>query len=316
MASGIPGMSGDIVLATCVVVAFHDPLSITGLVAALTGPGLEVVVVNVEADEDVQRSIQGTGAVNVPMHRNLGYAAAVNEGARYGSAPVVIFMNDDVLLNRETALSLAAIVASAEADVVVPAVKTTEGRWERTIAALPTPRSLMWEWMFLPDQPVRWMSGLARPEKWRTPTGPERVDAAAAVVVGVGADLLREVPMPENYFLYWEESEWFWILHRRGAKVQYRPELVATHAGGRADVRSEKSRLLARNAIRCVRRTQGRYAALSAVPIVALWNLRLAALAAFRALIRPGQDAREVLRARLAGLGVALGNAREAWDGT
>src|SRR3954462_10426681 len=60
MASGIPGMSGDIVLAPCVVVAFHDPLSIPGLVAALTGPGLEVVVVNVEADEDVQPSIQGT----------------------------------------------------------------------------------------------------------------------------------------------------------------------------------------------------------------------------------------------------------------
>ena len=69
----------------------------------------------------------------------------------------------------------------------------------------------------------------------------------------------------------------------------------------------DKQRLLARNAVRCVRRTQGRFAAARAWPVVVLWQLRLLVVDTLRML--GGRQNRA--GARLAGVGAALGAWRE-----
>lgn len=288
---------------TCVVVAFHRPESLARLLPRLSCPDVEVVVVNVENDPVVAEVAAGLA---VPLTANLGYAAAVNLGARLAHGPVVVFLNDDVRVGVDAVLSLAATVASNEADVVLPRVLDGDGLWEPTIAALPRPLTLFREWFLLPDQPPTFLrrrpSGV---QKWRAPVVPERIDAAAATVVAVSAALLREIPLPEDYFLYWEESDWFWRLKAAGRRVLYDPRVTVQHVGGRADVRPDKSRLLARNAVRCVRRTQGRPAALLAWPVVVLWNLRLVAVDGLRSLAgSPPAAAR--FRARTGGLAAAL----------
>jgi len=89
--------------------------------------------------------------------------------------------------------------------------------------------------------------------------------------------------------------------------VQFRPEVVVTTIGGRTDVRPEKARLLVRNAVRCVRRTQSRRAAVVTLPIVMLWQLRLLLQAAVR------RSGRQSMTSRLAGCAAAVGAWREAW---
>lgn len=294
-------MSGD-ALASCVVVAFHRPEKLAALLPMLRDDRLEVVVVNVENDAEVAR-IAGTSVV--PLSGNPGYGAAVNAGARRAGAPVIVFMNDDVCLDAEDVLDLAAVVSSRRAGVVLPGIIDSNGRREPTVAALPSPRNLFVEWFLLPDRPP---AALGRRhlgvQKWRLPMGPEVVDAASAAVVATSAALLRTHPLPEDYFLYWEESDWFWRLKAAGERVLYDPTKVAIHAGGRDDVRPDKSRLLARNAVRCVRRTQGRGAALLAWPVVVLWNLRLAAVDGLRRMAG-SPDAGRRLPARAAGLRAA-----------
>jgi hypothetical protein len=85
------------------------------------------------------------------------------------------------------------------------------------------------------------------------------------------------------------------------------PDAVVRHAGGRDDVRADKQRLLARNAVRCVYRTQGRRAAVRAWPIVMLWQLRLLVVDGLRALL--GRENR--VPARAAGVAAAFGAWRE-----
>ena len=85
------------------------------------------------------------------------------------------------------------------------------------------------------------------------------------------------------------------------------PDAIVVHAGGRADVRPEKQRLLARNAVRCVYRTQGRAAAARAWPVVILWQLRLLAVDPVRALFGRGNR----VAARAAGVGAAVAAWRE-----
>jgi GT2 family glycosyltransferase len=207
-------------------------------------------------------------------------------------------------------LALVAPIAAGEADVTVPQVVDAHGDVERTIAAIPTPTTLAREWMLLPDRPVRALEGHVAVEKWRLPSAPERVDAAAAVAVAARRSTLMRTPLPEDYFLYWEESEWFWHLRELDVVVQYRPDVRCRHDGGRDDVRPEKSSLLARNAVRCVRRTQGRGAAMAALVVVIAWNLRLVAVDAGRRFMHRSK-ARGRLEARVAGLTSAVGSWRE-----
>ena len=290
-------------LATCVVVAFHRPEPLSRLLSRLRHPRIEVVVVNVDDDSEVGRV---AGNLAVPLHGNPGYAAAVNAGVGLAHAPVVVFLNDDVEADASGVLALAATVSAGEADVVLPCVVDGDDRREPTIAAVPGPLALLREWFLLPDQPPALLRGHSLGvQKWRSPMAPERVDAGAATVVAAPTSLLRSFPLPEDYFLYWEESDWFWRLKAAGIRVLYDPRVVVRHAGGRDDVRPAKSDLLARNAVRCVRRTRGRAAALVAWPVVILWNLRLVAVDCIRRLAgSPG--AAERLPARTSGLRAAL----------
>jgi GT2 family glycosyltransferase len=229
---------------------------------------------------------------------NPGYAAAVNAGAVEAAGEVTVFMNDDLGLDADAVLRLGALVSEGNADVAVPRLVLPDGQTERTIFALPTPGALALEWMALPDVPVPGLRRVLHPEKWRSPDARQTIRAAAATVVACDTELLRKVPLPEAYFLYWEEAEWFWDLAALDKRVLFVPDVVAAHAGGRGDVRPEKSRLLARNAVRCVRRTQGRAAAALAWMVVVLWNARLVAVDVARR--------SPVVRARLAGLAAAV----------
>jgi GT2 family glycosyltransferase len=267
--------------------------------------GAEVVVVDVEGDPDVGEVVASAGVLRLPTTDNVGYAAAVNRGVAAASRPIVVFLNDDVRADAPAVAALAAIVDAGEADVAVPRVVDATGALEPTVAAVPTLGRVVLEWCVLPDAPVPALQRL-HVEKWRRPTNRERIEAAAAVVVACRRDLLVATPLPEAYFLYWEESEWFLRLQRAGRTVVYEPGAAVGHDGGRDDVRPDKDSLLTRNCVRCVRRTQGRWAALAVVPPVLFWRLRLLVMA----LALPSR--RPLVRARAAGMVAALASPIEA----
>lgn len=292
---------------SCVVIAFHRPELLARLLDLLTHPAIEVIVVNVGDDPEISTLAQPRV---IALPGNPGYAAAVNLGVLAVRSGVVVFMNDDLEIDADAVLELAAPVREGWADVNLPCVVDKDGYREPTISALVTPANLAKEWLLLPDHPnlLRcWFRGI---QKWRAPVQPERIDAGAATVVATTTQLMLDEPLPEQYFLYFEESDWFWRLHRRGSRVMYDPRVRARHTGGRDDVRPLKSQLLARNAVRCVRRTQGRGSASIAWPIVVLWNLRLVLVDQIRSW-RGSKVAAARVPARLHGLRAAVGAWKE-----
>ncbi|MDP1819642.1 MAG: glycosyltransferase [Acidimicrobiales bacterium] len=287
-----------------VVVAFHRPEALDRLLESVAGFSAEVVVVVVDGDPVVRAVAVRHGARAVSLPGNPGYAAAVNAGVRAATGSVLVFSNDDLRFEAG-ALDALVDVVHRTGDVVVPQMIDRAGAVEPTIAALATPGRLLLEWALLPDAPVRWLPrSLAA--KWRRPAELEKVPAAMAAVVAARADLLHSFPLPECYFLYWEEQEWFWLLRDAGVSVWYEPASSVVHDGGRNDVRGEKSALLAGNAIRYIRRTQGRRAALLAWPVVLLWSARLMVVDGLRARWRPSAMAHGRVRARRAGFRAAL----------
>jgi GT2 family glycosyltransferase len=271
------------------------------LLGQLRHAAVDVIVVNVEADADVAAVARDVTVVDVAA--NVGYAAAVNIGVGASRSDVVLFTNDDVLLTGLDVAMLADAVREG-ADVAVPAVVDGLGNREPTISALASPRTFASEWLVAPDHRPAWWFGRSR-EKWREPKTRESIEAAAAVLVATRRRILIDFPLPEAYFLYWEEQEWFWRLRRASKVVIFCPDVVIRHVGGRLDVRADKSRLLSRNSVRYLRRTQGRGAAARGWPIVILWNLRLLIVDAVRTM-RGDRLSRARLRARLVGVGAAM----------
>jgi GT2 family glycosyltransferase len=309
VAGGVPGVSAPVDF-TLVVVAYHRPASLRRLLAGVhaggragDGTAPRVVVVNVDADADVA-AVGDEFAATVVSTSNRGYAAAVNRGRLEVRDAITVFAGDDLQVDRTSVHRLVAAVATGEADAAAPRIVDGDGRDEGSVRALPTPGRLLVEWAMTSDRPRPADHGV---QKWRRPTVTQRVEAFDAALVAVRTSVLVEHPLPEEYFLYWEELDWCWQLRAAGCRAVVVPEAVVHHAGGRTDVRADKQRLLARNAVRCVYRTQGRWAAVRAWPVVVLWQTRLLVVDVARRLLGRGDR----VDARLAGVRAAFGAWRE-----
>ncbi|MEO6469632.1 MAG: glycosyltransferase [Acidimicrobiia bacterium] len=292
---------------TVVVVVYHrsDPLRrlLTGICADPVQSRPRFVVVNLEDDPDVRAVAEEFGAT-VVVAPDRGYAAAVNRGALEVTDEITVFACDDLEVDATSLRRLVDTVSNGTADVAVPQILDLAGNEEASIRALPTPGKILVEWALTSDGA---RPGARRIQKWRRPRVTEPIDAFDAALVAVHTEVLQRYPLPEDYFLYWEEIDWCWQLRDAGQRAVLVPDAVVRHAGGRDDVRAEKQRLLARNAVRCVFRTQGRAAAVLAWPIVVLWQVRLLMVDGLRAL-RGGTNR---MPARAAGVGAAIAAWRE-----
>jgi len=296
---------------TFVVVVYHrtEPLArlLAGVCACAPEERPRIVVVNKEDDPEVRRVGESFGACVVPAPDD-GYAAGVNRGVGEVDTEITVFSSDDLEVTPASLRRLVATVAAGTADVAVPQILDPDGHVQGSVRALPTPGRLLLEWAATTDRPLR----LGRHvQKWRRPRVTEPVDAFDAALVAVRTNVVRHEPLPEEYFLYWEELDWCYRLHRAGRRAVLVPDAVVHHAGGRDDVRADKQRLLARNAVRCVYRTQGTGAALRAWPVVVLWQLRLLATDVARAVLGRGNR----VGARAAGVAEAARAWREAVPG-
>lgn len=292
---------------TTLVIAYHKPGSLDELLGRLSLPAC---VVNVEADPEVALVARRHGADVIDLSDNPGYGYAVNVGIRSVTTEAVLVLNDDVLISTEAVCRLLTRLA-AGADVCGPRLLTPAGEVEGSVIGLPDPIQMMLT-VLLPDRPVPGLGWLPV-SKWASSEasvteGSVAVPGLCAAALAVRTGLLRRIPMPEQYFMYWEEAEWFWRLRRIGARVELAADTTAVHAGGRGDVRPAKAALLARNAVRCVRRTHGRPGALVVWPAVVLGALRLLVIDAMRrarGTVGPDRTAARAAGLRAAALAIA-----------
>jgi GT2 family glycosyltransferase len=296
---------------SCLIPCYHRAGMLRDALDRLRDVRIELVVVNAERDPEVANVVAAMpGAIHVPRDGS-GFAAGVNAGIAHVTTEYVVFMNDDILIEPDSVLALTEPLAAGHADAVVPAISNPSGELEPTIRALPTPVVLFREWFLLPEKRISAVQQAIHVEKWRRPQGPEPIEAAGTPVIATSSELLREVPLPEQYFLNWDEIEWFWLLRERGKRVVYVPAAEAVHlGGGPQDISPFKSRLLTTNAVRFVRRTQGSRAARRAFFVMALYNLRLVTVAAVRRAVH-GDGYSATLKARVEGLKATAASWRE-----
>ena len=239
-----------------VVVAFRDPDSVVRSLESLCAVE-DVVVVNVCADPDVTAAVAALGRVEIQTFENVGYGAAVNIGVASLAPAVdeVMFLNADVQVQQIPS-------NGAESAVRIPLQSFGGSRPEADLHSLPTPGAFCREWI------------LGRPHRHsRREMGRDAAANGAAIVAP--RDVLRSHPLPTEYFLYWEETAWFWRLRDHQIMKQVEDDFVVARRPGAGEFPLLKARLLGRNLVRLACERYGRRAVVLYVPMGTAWVMRL-----------------------------------------
>lgn len=221
-----------------VIVNFNGGTALTEAVAAVRDAAARRVVVvdNASTDGSLEQfEKQDSDAAVVRERLNLGYGTAANAGVAVCNAPYVLIMNPDVEVAKD-ALRILAAALDAERDVgaVGPQIVNVDGSTypsarrfpsfglgaAHTLIGLFWPRN-RWSVRYRNDD-QRQESLAARDADW--------VSGACVLVRKVAFDSVEG--FDEAYFMYVEDLDLCWRMHRAGWRVRYEPGAIATHVQG------------------------------------------------------------------------------------
>ena len=220
-----------------VIVNYNAGAALAGCVASVLGqdPHPELVVVdNASTDGSVGGLLRAHPGVRV-VHSggNLGYARAANLGIAATAASVVAVLNPDTVLMAGTGAALTARFA-AEPDLaaVGPRLRNADGTVYPSARRVPSLVDavghglLFFVWR---DNPFT----RRYRETGADPGQPRDVDWVSGAAVWLRRDALDAVGgWDERYFMYVEDVDLCWRLHRAGWRVAYEPAGTVEHLLG------------------------------------------------------------------------------------
>lgn len=251
-------------------------LEAEGLATPGAGPGAdgvcaETILVDNGSDDGtvpaVRARFAGVGLEALPG--NLGFAAGNDVGIARARGRVIVLLNSDVTPTRDALVRcLRHLDAHVDVGVVGVQLVHPDGRLQNSVHRFP---SLVTE--LVPRFVLELLLPGRFPSKRVAHRGPVEVDAVLGACLAFRRDVLERVgALPEEYFLFLEETDWCWSVHAAGFKVVHLPDVRLVHVSGA----SSKKKVPARTRIeyhralyRFFRRHRGRAA------LVALVTLRI-----------------------------------------
>ncbi|MBW2354286.1 MAG: glycosyltransferase [Deltaproteobacteria bacterium] len=169
-------------------------------------------------------------------HRNLGFARAVNNGISHGSAPYVLILNPDIIIQEGFFdLALEYMARNADTGVMGPRICNSDGSVQGSARSFPNlltalfgRRSILTK--IFPNNPITRENILTDRSDGVTPIDVDWVSGACmlarrAAIEDVGA-------MDPRFFMYWEDADWCRRMRQKGWRVVYFPRPAVTHFVG------------------------------------------------------------------------------------
>jgi N-acetylglucosaminyl-diphospho-decaprenol L-rhamnosyltransferase len=233
-----------------------------------TAQQLNVVIVdNNSADGSADRLAAEHIRIDLVRNtQNRGFAAACNQGAKRGNAPLLLFLNPDVRVRRDTVDRAAQYLTDrSNSDIGVVGVQLldTEGRIQRSCARRPTVAMLVLRTMFLD----RLFPALVPPhflKEWdHRDTRP--VDQVMGAFLMIRRTLFQKLGgFDERFFVYYEDVDLCLAARESGWNVVHFAGAQAEHVGG-GTTEAIKDRRLCYEARSRVEYTAKRHGSLAAI---------------------------------------------------
>ena len=210
---------------------------LASLPAALDGMTAEVVVVdNASSDASVAVAERHAGVRVVRLDHNAGYALAMNRALENAGARALIALNPDTV---SPPASLARLVQALDRDervgLLAPRLANDDGSIQHSVYRFPSLR-LAAVANLLPRVAQAgsigrrwWLEGLAPHDE------ASQVDWAIGAVHCIrSAALEGNAPYRDRWFMYVEDLDLCWRLHRHGWDIVFDPSITVTHVGNAA----------------------------------------------------------------------------------
>ena len=233
------------------------------LTPLFTIPGVTPIVVDNASADGSAEAATAFGARTIARERNGGFAVGCNVGWRAGSAPYVLFLNPDAVIDAGSLERLVAVLDGApRVGAVAPALREEDGTLLWSQRRFPRLWSSLAQSLFLHRLP-----GLARLDEqirdvaaYSRPGEPDWVSGACVLV---RRELLESLGgFDERFFLYREDIDLCRRIRAAGHGVRFEPAATAVHEGGASAPRGHVIPILAESKFRYARKHHGRLAAL------------------------------------------------------
>jgi N-acetylglucosaminyl-diphospho-decaprenol L-rhamnosyltransferase len=240
-----------------VVVSYNSGEHLRECVAPLALlEGVNVVVVDNASDDGCLESVADLAVERVELTANVGFASGCNAGARWGSAPAILFLNPDARIDEaslrrlEQALGRDPGVAAA-----APKIVGGDGRVEYSQRRFPALRSTFARAFFL-HRVAPGLDELVRdPSAYDEPGSPDWVSGACLLVRRTAFESVGG--FDESFFLYGEDIDLARRLRDSGFDLRFEPDASAVHAGGGSAPRPRLLPLLVASRLRYLRKHHG-----------------------------------------------------------
>ena len=211
------------------------------------GVGEIVVVDNASSDGSLALlAAVDKDVILVPSGANLGYGRGMNLGAKRTSGEVLLICNPDLVVEKSTVQCLVdQLVAEPDVAVVGPLILGSDGGRYPSARGFPA----------LADAAGHALLGLVRPDNpftRRYQLADQPFDEVHDVGWVSGACMaIRRIAFTSvggfdpGYFMYVEDLDICWRLHRAGWRVRYLPGASVTHVGGTSSRRHPYRMLVA-----------------------------------------------------------------------
>jgi len=194
--------------------------------------------------------------------RNLGFAAANNQGIEHSSGQYVLVLNPDTIVHAGTLDGLVAFMdANQDVGACGPRLLNPDGTIQASVRRFPTLRSTFYSYTA-----VRFLGLFRRHYKsWRMKRfGYDRqmdVDQVMGAALMVRRSALDQVGyMDEAFFMYYEEVDLCYRLKQAGWRIVFTPTAEITHLGGCSisQIQADKRILSLRSLLTFFRKHRGR----------------------------------------------------------
>jgi GT2 family glycosyltransferase len=166
---------------------------------------------------------------SIVLPRNVGFAAGCNAGLREAKGRHAVLLNSDCVVRRGTLERCVAFLDEhPDVGVVGPQLLHPDGRRQNSVHAAP---SVLTE--LVPKGILETLLPRRFPSKRRRHTGPVDVDAVLGACLCVRREVWeRQGLLPEEYFMFLEETDWCWTIRSAGWRVVHLPDVELTHVSG------------------------------------------------------------------------------------
>ena len=172
--------------------------------------------------------------------RNLGFAAANNQGLRVMSGRYALLLNTDTILQENAVRELFSFMETCpEAAMACGQLLNADGSKQNSVACFPTLLTLMTNTPLL-----EYLLPRKYPSKRHRYKEPIEVDSGIGACLLVRKKAVDEVgELDERYFFFFEETDWAYAMKKAGWKIFHVPTAFIYHLQGQSIGKDVRSRI-------------------------------------------------------------------------